>query len=335
MAKGLKNIIINWFIVFIAILFVCCLAEIAFRYFFDTKMKLSAETIWEVQSYAKSTKEMDFIEFGGIKFREDKVPDDILEKKWIRILFLGDSFTFGAGIKNNESRFSDIIENRINESLYDNHEQYRVHIFNASEGGSNPLSWYTTFEIIEPLYQPHHVYAIFFLRDGTSLVTSLKGNAEIIDPIQQKYSRMPLYDHSALLRHFYDKFAWAEYTNIYKQKLSSSYLGTDKERSMWKLQQKYLLKLSRSCMINGISFHLVIFPVLFDLKNYQFHDVENELIQFAQDNDISVFSLTPGFLGKDDSSLWVASNDQHPNKEGHRIAATTLLPFIRNNVLRK
>jgi len=172
------------------------------------------------------------------------------------------------------------------------------------------------------------------LRDGTSLGTSLLLNAEIIDPIQQKYAQMPLYGHSAFLRYFYDRFAWKEYTNTFQKMLTSSYLGTKREQSTWSYQQQYLLKISDLCRKNTISFHLVIFPMLFDLTDYQFHDVEDEIIKFAQRNNISVFSLTPGFIGEKDYELWVASHNQHPNEKGHRIAATTLLPFIRNNVLK-
>jgi hypothetical protein len=84
---------------------VLCVAEIIFRYLYDPKLELSAEAIWKAQSPDTTLKETKFIKYGGIRFREDKIPDDILDKKWVRILFLGNSFTYGSGIKNNERRF--------------------------------------------------------------------------------------------------------------------------------------------------------------------------------------------------------------------------------------
>jgi hypothetical protein len=115
--------------------------------------------------------------------------------------------------------------------------------------------------------------------------------------------------------------------------LTSFYLGTKREKSTWLYQQRFLVKISKYCSKKKISFHLVIFPMLFNLKDYQFHDVEDETVKFAQSNEISVYSLTPGFIGEEDSELWVANNNQHPNEKGHQIAATTLLPFIREIVV--
>lgn len=84
----------------------------------------------------------------------------------------------------------------------------------------------------------------------------------------------------------------------------------------------------------NIPFHLVIFPILLDLDDYKFSAVENEIARFAKANDIQVFSLTPGFLGEDDRSLWVSPVNQHPNAEGHRIAADTLYPYLLDAIMR-
>jgi hypothetical protein len=82
------------------------------------------------------------------------------------------------------------------------------------------------------------------------------------------------------------------------------------------------------CRQKQIPFHLVIFPLLFNLKSYEFHGVEEEIKRFAKTHGMVLCSLTPGFLGKDDHTLWVAPSDQHPNEKANRIAADTLQPFI-------
>jgi lysophospholipase L1-like esterase len=69
--------------------------------------------------------------------------------------------------------------------------------------------------------------------------------------------------------------------------------------------------------------------LLFDFDDYRYFDIEREIERFAEEEGIPVASLTSGFLGRDAESLWVASNDQHPNEEGHRIAADTLYPHIQ------
>ncbi len=62
-------------------------------------------------------------------FREEDVDDIIFEDGFTRILFLGDSFTFGQGIEKGEHRFSDIIERRLNSAEQSAFEKY--HIYNA------------------------------------------------------------------------------------------------------------------------------------------------------------------------------------------------------------
>ena len=73
------------------------------------------------------------------------------------------------------------------------------------------------------------------------------------------------------------------------------------------------------CKNTSVPFHLAIFPLLFNLKRYEFHDVEDGIIRFANGHQIPVYSLTPGFLGEEDHSLWVANNDQHPTKKGIKL----------------
>lgn len=137
-----------------------------------------------------------------------------------------------------------------------------------------------------------------------------------------------------MLRFFYNRLAWRDYTKKFKEILTSSYLGSPEERAAWQEQQKYLLNIENTCRHKNIAFHLDIFPLLFNLKDYEFHAVEEEIMAFAKRYDMPFFSLTPGFLGEEDRTLWVASNDQHPNEKGHRIAADTLLPYLRTTLLR-
>ena len=94
-------------------------------------------------------------------------------------------------------------------------------------------------------------------------------------------------------------------------------------------QQQALRAIRDRCRAAGIPLLLVIFPLLLDLDAYRFEAVEDEIAHVAVGLDIPVFSLTPAFLGRNAPDLWVASNDQHPNAEGHRIAAERLVPRIR------
>ena len=166
---------------------------------------------------------------------------------------------------------------------------------------------------------PDHVVAIFFLRDGTNLCTSLRCYEEVLAEIKSEYSSRLLYKYSAVARR--------EFSTFYAEQIQNAYLSDETE--IWQQQQAALQHIQALCQENGSSFDLVIFPILFDLnENYPFHEVESEILRFANMANIPAFSLTSGFLGQSAEDLWVSPNDQHPNELGHKIAAETLLPFL-------
>jgi len=328
-----RNWITNAGLSIITVLVVLCLAEIFFRFTYDQAEELSADLIWKTQknNIAKKGRPPK-TNIGGYIFTEDELDEEIFQKEFVRILFLGDSFTEAAmvGLGN---RFTDLIEDRLNNMSIETDISPKFHLFNAGLRGTCPRKWFKAFHAVAPAYKPHIVIAVFFLRDGTNLGTSLRRNNEVIETIKRKYENIPFYDISYLVRYFCNKFAWQQFTEFLRQRIMSSYLGTDRERKRWKIESMFLARIAEECKQAGIPFHLVIFPLLFNLKDYEYHEVEREIANFAQRENIPVFSLTPGFLGLEAQSLWFSRNDQHPNKKGHRIAADRLFPYVQKLIL--
>jgi len=309
-----------------------CLAEILFRVAPISSLELDTDIIWDQQKPKTGDEEKHSrAVIAGQRFREDKIDAEIYGEDFTRVLFLGDSFTEGAHVEMGD-RFSDRLEILLNGERIDEGSSSRIHIFNAGKGGTSPYFWERYLRVLQPVYKPHAVFAIFFLRDGTDLKTAVHRNKEIIDPIMKKYKGLPLYGTSKLLSYLYNKLAWQEFSNRFKEELVSSYLGSAEERIAWRRQKAALRKISAHCENNGIPFHLIIFPLLYNLRDYEFQEVEDEIEKFAAKRDIPVFSLTPGFEGHDARSLWVSRYDQHPNSEGHAIAARTLLPYLRKSI---
>lgn len=335
MTSRLKNILTTSGVSVLSTLIALCLAELLFRMaIYDPNSEFTTDTIWKAQKTNMDfDKKRAWSEIGGTRFREEPISRTLLQKEFLRILFLGDSFTVGAGVKNRDDRFTDIIETQLNRDAIDDTLPFsKVHVFTAAKGGTSPSHWIGFFNAVEPQYKPHVVLAVFFLRDGAGLATSVKLNKRLVNPIREKFTNMPLHDYSFLLRYFYNKLAWREFTASLKQTLISSYLGSKRETSIWRRERESLLAISDACKKKSVPFHLVVFPLLSNLKNYEFHGVEDEIIRFANTHQIPVYSLTPGFLGEEDRSLWVANNDQHPNEKGHRIAANTLLEYMRLSI---
>ena len=190
----LKNGLTNFGLLILSTLIALSLAELLFWIIHNPNGKLSPDLIWEAQKtntvYDNNLEE---IKIGETHFREGPI-GDALQKGFLRMLFLGDSFTRGSGIKSREDRFTDIIETQLNRDAIAEALPFRVHIFNAGKGGTAPSDWVGYFNAIQRLYKPHVVFAVFFLRDGTRLGTSLKYNKQLINPIREKYMKMPLYN---------------------------------------------------------------------------------------------------------------------------------------------
>lgn len=296
-------------------------AELLFRVVPLGRGPLDVDEIWRAQrTGAPEVIDRSGVVLQGEHFREEALSDAAFAPGARRVLFLGDSFTVGSGLRDRSDRFSDRIEAALGPGL---------HVFNAGRGGSNPDRWLGYLDKLLPVYRPDAVVAVFFLRSGTLLGTSLAPKRRELAPIRERAESRPLYGRSALLTFFWDRQAWAEYTEHFAARMHRSYLGSPGEQAMWRRQQQALRAIRDRCRAAGIPLLLVIFPLLLDLDAYRFEAVEDEIAHVAAGLDIPVFSLTPAFLGRNAPDLWVASNDQHPNAEGHRIAAERLVPRIR------
>jgi len=261
-------------------------------------------------------------------FRETELNNNFFQDNYRRILFLGDSFTYGHGIKRGEDRFSDIIENQLNQNLPKN--SLKSHIYNAGKNGTEPKDWVQYLKKLLPIYNPQYVFAIFFLRDGTNICTSLLCHKHKIKNLKAKYENTFWYKYTYIGKFIGNKLVEKGFADYYMKKMTNSYLGTEIEKKPWIEQQKYLLEIMNISKNRKIEFHLVIFPLLFGLEShYQFHNVEKEISHFAKENSIPIFSLTKGFIGHKSKALWVSPSDQHPNEKGHLIAANTLYPYLK------
>ena len=262
----------------------------------------------------------------SLGFREEELSESWFEPNVKRVLFLGDSFTFGHGVENGDALFPSLVEGRLNSTLEDD---VVYHFYNSGRPGTEPRRWFTYFNELLPVYQPDTVVAVFFLRDGTELCTSLWCYEEQIEEIKSQYMNRWLYKNSHIARLWFNTQIANDFSSFYANEMINSYLGDGEETAVWEEQQDYLLQIRDLATAEELDFHIVIFPVLYDLNNdYPFAEIDEEIIRFANDNQIPVYPLTDGFMGHNAVDLWVSSSDQHPNEAGHQIAADTLYPYM-------
>ena len=310
-------------VVLVSIALALLLCEIGLRIFYKPFDADRMEEQFASYSYSPP--------INALGFRQADPPANVFDEDHARVLFLGDSFTFGHGVVDGRNRFSAILEDRLNRESPTGGPKF--HIYNAGTEGSNPGAWLDSLRTLLPVYRPKTVFAVFFLRDGAGLGTSFVYYKHVFQAFAVDYEKRFWYRHFYVGKLAADVLVRKRFSEYYVRLMKAPYLGRKRDRAFWIQQQRFLEAIRDECRRNGADFHLVIFPLLFGLEShYQFRDVEDAIARFADGAGIPVFSLTPGFLGQKSRSLWISSLDQHPNEKGNRIAADTLFPYLKKTL---
>jgi lysophospholipase L1-like esterase len=257
------------------------------------------------------------------EYEEAPKPDDVY-----RVLLLGDSFTYGAGVDDDEKIFARIIERRLNDEL-PLPDIERVEVYNGGVPGGLSLHWVALFQEIAEWYDPDLVVIVFFIRDGAGTWTA-NPVIQIGKEMATLRERSALYRYSHAYRMFRDRRELSRLSGQYLSVIEDSYLGTPAETQEWERAKKNLRWLQQQSEARGAEFGLVIFPMLHELhEGHPFKESMAVIETFCRRADIPVHDLLPHFIGEDGPELWVSPLDPHPNERGHRIAAEGIEPFLR------
>lgn len=245
-----------------------------------------------------------------------------------RILILGDSFTYGMGVPNDENIFPEIIERRLN-ALELNTAPDGVEVLNAGLPATLTEHWVDLLEKTAAEFQPDVVLVVFFLRDGTRVMFIPEFFMKIRADIVARNERSSWYQRLYSFRLLRDALDRRDISRIYTQRFLNAYFGNDGETREWQVAQGNLLRLRDLARSHSADMGLVIFPVLVQLTDaYPFQPICDLLADFCEVNDIPVHDLMDAFRGRNASQLWVSPWDQHPNPRGHALVAESLMPFV-------
>ncbi len=243
----------------------------------------------------------------------------------VRVLVLGDSFTFGTGVADREAVFPQILERELGAS---GRFPGGVQVLNGGLPGSLTGDWLRLWNRVAPRFEPDLLLIVFFLRDGTQ-TESIPEVFGRVRHIALRNRQSTLYRISHLHRLIRDELDRRAVGRLYTQHFLQAYFGDDAETAEWRRAQANLLRLRDLARERGARAALVVFPVLVELgPDYPFRGICDALEAFARANDLPVHSLLPAFLGREAAELWVSAVDQHPNEQGHAIAAESMLPFV-------
>jgi lysophospholipase L1-like esterase len=224
-----------------------------------------------------------------------------------RMIFLGDSLTFGWGVEI-EASFAQLLEQRLGRSR-------PIEIINFGAGNYNTQQAVNLLLDAGLQYEPDHVVLFYFINDA--------------EPTPRR-ARWSFLDRSELVSIFWSRlriargrlFGTQSYRDYYRSLYADGAPG-------WLATREALELLAQVCKQQEIRLQVVLLPELHELTDYPFareHALVKEQLTAL---DIDALDLAPRFAGEPDPArLWVARDDAHPNRLAHALIADYSQGFI-------
>ena len=303
-----------------SVLLVLAVAELAARALYSEP--------WYQQLAAEQHRSEHFDYRLGELLLRDRLPAGPKLQSQRRVLVLGDSFTFGLGLRDDEAIFPSLIERRLNAEP-PLAGVSRIDVLNAGRPGSLTRHWLLLWDELQANFAPDALLIVFFLRDGTRLQSNPEFFDRIRNEVVARNRASTLYTRSYLYRVVRDGLDRRELGGEYTRDFQDAYFGDEEATAEWRAAQRNLIELRDRARARGTAVGFAVFPVLAGLDgDYAFSAICPLLIDFADREGIASLSLLPAFMGRRGPELWVSPFDQHPNEAAHEIAADALLPFV-------
>ncbi|GJM44628.1 MAG: hypothetical protein DHS20C21_14700 [Gemmatimonadota bacterium] len=276
----------------------------------------------------------------GVEFAINRLglrgPEISVEKPrgTFRVLGLGDSFTFGEGVRE-EDTFLRRLERRFNEGQGGSP---RFEFLNAACGGYNTADEVLYLERKWLALAPDVVLIVFYLNDAYNHETIMEMGEDVGANLTQPsgLARWSLvWDHvqhrvatrrqAKRIERFYRAPFFRE---------PGEYLPyADAAKADWRRTRAGFRRAAEIAEEAGLGIGLVLFPMLYELDDdHPFTEVHRFVAAEAERLGIPVLDLLPAFRGRDAKDLWVHPGDHHPNERAHAIAADEIEVFL-NTIL--
>ena len=257
------------------------------------------------------------VQTNGAGFRERSF-SDVKAPGTYRVVAVGDSFTYGNGIRNDE-RYTEILQ----KGLPNN-----VEVLNFGTAGANtPQHLHTVANVVLPL-KPDFVILQWYVNDVEGHHSTGRPTYHSLLPFSGLHGW--LIDASA----FYTvaNMQWAQWqvalgmTPTYADYLRRR-MG-DPNGPDARADRATLAALIEACRRQGVSIGMVLFPdtgAPID-ANYPFAYLHDRVLETCREQGITCVDLREDFAAvKDRQSLWANRLDHHPSGRANTIAAMKML----------
>jgi lysophospholipase L1-like esterase len=329
-----SGILLNVILLAVAILLGSIAMEVALRVIFAHSLDFSME-MWKyaVQlkrpvanpqlSFAHAPNRSAFlmgvpvsINSEGLRDREfsrDKPPDVY------RIMMLGDSTTFGWGVKQ-EDTAAKFLERKLNADLPTRYN--RVEVINTGVGNYDTVQEATYYETIGWEYHPDLVVLVFFINDPEPVPIEKKGF--LIDRSYLVAFATNRID--GVLRHMGARPDWKTY-------YASLY---DYDRPGFQACKRALVSLANSTRSHDTKLLVAILPELHQINgdSYPFKAAHQKIKNVMAAENVPVVELIDGLKDRGpEETLWITALDDHPNAKANNLVSDQLKEWVLENTV--
>lgn len=211
----------------------------------------------------------------------------------IRILMLGDSITFGWGVA-----ATDRVSRRLETKLNSWFPMQKFEVVNAGVGNYNTAMEVSWFLLKGQTFDPDLVILNYFVNDA-ELTPKRRGGLLRVHSAAYVY----LANRVDTARRSYAGSDWHHY---YQGLYAPGAVG-------WEVAREHIRTLANVCHESGIKLAITSYPELHQLAPYPFMAVDHALQKLAYELKIPFINLLPAVAGDEPQTLWVTSDDAHPN----------------------
>jgi lysophospholipase L1-like esterase len=239
-----------------------------------------------------------------------------------RIVALGDSITFGTGV-----REEDLFATRLGAAL-EAEAPGRYEIWNLGIMGYNTAQEVALLQRFGVDLEPDLVLLVYTLNDAeTQLPPDFLAALGLESPRGPRRKASP----SLLYEHLRERW---ENRKVRQRTIRLTRASYRDDSPGWLQVQDALRQAAALARRHDFALTVVIFPILWQLDaEYPFAEAHARVAAAASGLGLPVLDLLDAFRGRDGEALWVHPSNQHPNEEGHAIAADALLRFLEGQGL--
>lgn len=237
-----------------------------------------------------------------------------------RIVVLGDSFTFGQGVSEDET-YPTILESLLNRAPERTQRSYDV--LNLGVSGYTTQDEALLLEHRGMKWSPRLVIIGYVLNDPDTT----QGQ-----PLERYFLTPPWWQHSHLLRAAAQaKVHWDVQTLAQGDRVNYLHVPGHEH---WRSVTDAFRRIEEQTAQRGTAVLLVVFPFIVDnWKEYPYHHIHEQVLAEGRSHGFAGLDLFDAFSRHEPLSLALSDSDRHPNELAHALIATTIRDKLAEGLL--